>query len=106
MARNLYEILGVAKTATQDQIKNAFRAIAKKQHPDLNPGNKEAERKFKEANQAYELLGDPATRAKFDRGEIGADGQEDGRRGQFYHQTQEGGGRYSQSFGEGVEDDM
>src|SRR3990167_8340240 len=75
MARNLYEILGVAKTATQDEIKNAFRGIAKKNHPDLNPGNKEAERKFKEANHANEILSDPAARAKYDRGEIGEDGQ-------------------------------
>src|SRR4051794_30082972 len=64
-----YQSLGISKQASQDEIKNAYRTLAKKYHPDLNPGNKEAEKKFKDIAQAYELLGTPEARAKFDRGE-------------------------------------
>ena len=62
-------MLGVAKTASQDDIKKAYRKLAKKLHPDLNPGNTVAEKKFKEVNSAYDLVGEAAMRAKFDRGE-------------------------------------
>lgn len=62
-----YEVLGVDKSASDDDIKSAFRKQAKKYHPDLNPGNKEAEAKFKEINEAYEVLSDKDKRAKYDR---------------------------------------
>src|SRR6202022_3876067 len=71
-----YAILGVKREATQDEIRSSYRALAKKLHPDLNPGDKKAEEKFKEVSVAYDLLGDPEKRARFDRGEIDASGAE------------------------------
>jgi curved DNA-binding protein len=68
--RDYYSTLGVAKTATEKEIKQAFRKLARKLHPDVNPGDKSAESKFKEINEAYEVLGDPEKRKKYD--ELGA----------------------------------
>lgn len=74
MAKDYYEVLGVSKGASDDEIKKAFRQQAKKYHPDLHPGDKEAEAKFKEINQAYSILSDADKRAKYDRfGEAGVD---------------------------------
>src|SRR5262245_22043614 len=68
--KDYYSTLGVAKTATEKEIKQAYRKLARKHHPDVNPGDKSAEAKFKEINEAYEVLGDPAQRKKYD--ELGA----------------------------------
>lgn len=65
--KDYYQALGVAESASEDEIKKAYRAIAKKHHPDKNPGNKAAEEKFKEASEAYDTLSDKAKRAKYDR---------------------------------------
>src|SRR5689334_13892058 len=67
MKRDYYEILGVSKTATADEMKKAYRKVAMQYHPDRNPGDKAAEEKFKEAAEAYEVLSDPDKRAKYDR---------------------------------------
>jgi DnaJ-class molecular chaperone len=76
MADDPYTLLGVARTATSDEIRTAFRKLAKKHHPDLNPGNKTAEDLFKRVAAANELLSDPEKRGRFDRGEIDASGAE------------------------------
>ncbi|MBI3717076.1 MAG: molecular chaperone DnaJ [Sphingobacteriales bacterium] len=67
MKRDYYEVLGVSKTATADEIKKAYRKVAMQYHPDRNPGNKEAEEKFKEAAEAYEVLSDADKKAQYDR---------------------------------------
>src|SRR6266550_7004224 len=65
--RDYYEILGVAKSASADEIKKAYRKVAMQYHPDRNPGDKTAEEKFKEAAEAYEVLSDADKRAQYDR---------------------------------------
>lgn len=74
--RNPYEVLGVSQTASSADIQKAYRKLAKKLHPDLNPGDKSAEEKFKEVAGAYDLLGDAEKRKRFDHGEIDATGAE------------------------------
>lgn len=74
--RDYYEVLGVSKSASEQEIKSAYRKLAKKYHPDLNPDNKEAEKNFKEVNEAYEVLSDSQKKAQYDQfGHAGMDGQ-------------------------------
>lgn len=65
--RDYYEVLGVSKSADENEIKKAYRSLAKKYHPDMNPGDKEAEAKFKEVNEAYDVLSDPDKKSKYDQ---------------------------------------
>ena len=72
--RDYYEVLGIQKSASDDDIKKAYRKLAKQYHPDLNPGDKGAEAKFKEVNEAYEVLSDSDKRARYDQfGHAGVD---------------------------------
>jgi DnaJ-class molecular chaperone len=82
MAADPYAVLGVGREASQDEIKRRYRALAKELHPDLNPDKPEVADRFKQITAAYDLLSDPDKRARFDRGEIDASGQE--RPQQFY----------------------
>jgi curved DNA-binding protein len=77
--KDYYSILGITKTANPEEIKQAFRKLARKYHPDVNPGNKQAEAKFKEVNEAYEVLSDPDKRKKYDQ------------YGQYWKQVGDGG---------------
>ncbi len=100
MADDLYKALGVAKTATTDEMRKAYRKIAKSSHPDLNPGDKAAEARFKAAQAAWDILGDTEKRARYDRGEIDATGQEN-RQQQFWRRYADAGegGRYKSESG-------
>src|ERR1700720_828966 len=91
LATDPYQTLGVSKDASQEAIQKAYRRLAKKFHPDLNPGNKQAEDKFKDISAAYDLLGDPQKRARFDRGEIDASGAERPRQ-RYYRDFADQGG--------------
>jgi DnaJ-class molecular chaperone len=91
VAADPYRTLGVKRDASQEDIQKAYRRLAKKLHPDLNPGNKKAEEEFKDVSAAYDLLGDPDKRARFDRGEIDASGAERAPHG-FYRDYSERGG--------------
>ena len=76
MARDPYQELGVSRTATSDEVRKAFRKLAKENHPDTNPGNKAAEERFKKVSAAFDIVGDAEKRKKFDAGQIDADGRE------------------------------
>jgi len=94
-----YKILGVDKNATQEDIKKAYRKLARKLHPDLNPDDKEAERKFKEINEANEVLSNPENRAKYDKyGEHWKHGEEYEKAQQQQQQRQNHGNDYSGGF--------
>ena len=84
--RDYYEVLGIDKNASDNDIKHAYRTLAKKYHPDMNPGDTEAEKKFKEVNEAYEVLSDPDKRARYDQyGHAGFDQSFGGGSGGFQY---------------------
>src|ERR1700754_2337333 len=94
-----YQVLGVPKTASEAEIKKAFRSLAKKHHPDKHAGDASAQKRFQEISGAYDILGDKDKRAQFDAGAIGADGNPKGfdpRQGGFG-----GGGFRGNPFGGG-----
>lgn len=97
---NPYEVLGVSKTATAEEIKKAYRHLAKKNHPDLNPGNKKAEEKFKEISHANDLIGTVEARAKFDTGQTNEQQEQAWQNNQRSRRSSQGPrtDRYSQSF--------
>jgi len=98
LAVDPYTVLGVKRNASQDDIQKAYRRLAKKFHPDLNPGNKQAEEQFKDVSAAYDLLGDTDKRARYDRGEIDASGTERPQQ-RFYRDFSEGGSQYTSDAG-------
>ncbi len=105
MARDPYQELGVSRSASADEIRKAFRKLAKQHHPDTNPGDKAAEERFKQVSAAFDILGDAEKRKKFDAGEIDADGRETmrgfgGGGGPFGQQSGPWGGqgRYSETM--------
>ena len=87
--QNPYAILGVSERASADEIRKAYRKLAKDLHPDARPGDKAAEERFKQVTSAFKLLSNAETRAKFDRGEIDAEGRE---RPPFHYRTRPGAG--------------
>jgi DnaJ-class molecular chaperone len=97
MARSLYDRLGVGRSASDAEITKAYRKLAKECHPDLKPGDKKAEERFKEISAAYDILGDKDKRARYDRGEIDEEGREKvfaGGFSGFGRQQGSGGTRY------------
>jgi DnaJ-class molecular chaperone len=100
VSKDPYEVLGVSKSASQDEIHKAYRKLAKKLHPDLNPGNAKSADQFKDVASAHDLLGDPEKRARFDRGEIDAAGAERPQQ-RYYREYADAGGarRYQSSAG-------
>lgn len=103
MAGDPYATLGVKKDASQADLQKAYRRLAKKHHPDLNPGSSSAEEKFKEITAAYDLLSDPEKRAKFDRGEIDASGAERPRQ-RYYRDFADQGDRSAYTTSSGFAD--
>jgi DnaJ-class molecular chaperone len=99
-----YAVLGVKPEATQDEIRKAYRALAKKLHPDLNPGDKKAEEKFKQVSAAYDLVGDADKRARYDRGEIDASGNERPRERYYRDFNDAGAEQHAYSSGSGYAD--
>jgi DnaJ-class molecular chaperone len=97
VTKDPYAVLGVAKTATADEIKSAYRKLVKKLHPDLHPGDKKAADRFKDVASAYGIVGDADKRAKFDKGEIDEAGQERPQQRYYRDYADQGGARQYQS---------
>ncbi len=104
MATDPYQVLGVKRGASAEEIRKAYRTLAKKYHPDRNPGNKAAEEKFKTASGAFDILGDASKKAKFDRGELDADGNERQGFGGGYPGGPQGAQRNGRGGQQGFED--
>src|ERR1700744_5857895 len=99
--RDYYEILGVSKSSSTDEIKKAYRKVAMQYHPDRNPGDKSAEEKFKEAAEAYEILSDQDKRAQYDRyGHAGVTGN--GRGGAYSGNMEDIFSQFGDIFGEDI----
>jgi DnaJ-class molecular chaperone len=96
MDQDLYRILDVGRTASHDEIRGAYRKLAKEYHPDRNPGNKAAEEKFKLVSAAFDILGDPEKRRRYDAGEIDGGGRETP--GGFYNDTRYGRSKTADNF--------
>ncbi|MDD8024707.1 MAG: J domain-containing protein [Paracoccaceae bacterium] len=101
MPNDPYEILGLTKTATADEIKKAYRKLARTSHPDLHPDDPEAEARFQTIGAAYDLLKDPETRARYDRGEIDGQGAERPQRQYYRDFADASGAAYGQGHGFG-----
>ncbi|HJU11826.1 MAG TPA: J domain-containing protein [Candidatus Binataceae bacterium] len=95
--RDYYKTLGVERNASEAQIKSAYRKLARKHHPDVNPNNKDAESRFKEINEAYQVLSDPEKRKKYD--ELGADWERGASEDEVYRRYAQGGGAEFRSGG-------
>ena len=102
VAEELYEVLGIKKVASQADVKKAHRSLAKKHHPDLNPGDKASEEAFRKVQSAYNILSDEEKRRQYDAGEIDAEGKETPR--QFYREYAAAGGGHPYSSSAGFDD--
>src|SRR5215469_16382133 len=105
-SQSLYDVLGVKRDASAEDIRKAYRNLAKQFHPDLNPGKPEAEARFKSVSAAYDLLSDPEKRARYDRGEIDETGAERPPRSYYRGHAEGAQGRKYAPQGEMDADDL
>src|SRR5678809_917367 len=99
--KDYYQILGINKNASEDEIKKAYRKLARKHHPDLNPNDKEAHKKFQQVNEANEVLSDPVKRKKYDQyGKDWKHAEEFEKQRAQQQQYAQQGGQFSEGFGD------